>query len=208
MHVLYKTPPSLGNNPFSLSTRLHLFLGVFPIICPGILFCSTLRPQERVIFVPVSSNSSHSGWVVMLMMAWVRLVPVSWNRCGCFSLRSLPACQFQVYNFLRLWGYTVLKILCDWSRWERNLIMRLSLRIPLTPDHHRGRHRNHRFRKDHGKSRAIPDDLFCHLDRCFRHSYRDNGLVMAADREEIVDTFEHIEVGYLAKFAGSSRSMH
>ena len=129
--MLYKTPPSLGNNPFSLSTRLHLFLDVFPIFCPGIFFCSTLRHQEIVIFVPVSSNSSHSGWVVMPMMAWVRLVPVSWNRCGCFSLRSLPACQFQVYIFLRLWGYTVLKILCDWSGWERNLVMRLSLRISL-----------------------------------------------------------------------------
>lgn len=143
----------------------------------------------------------------MLMMAWARLVPVSWNRCGCFSLLSLPACQFQVYNFLRLGGYNVLKIFCDWCRWEGTGNEIIS-ENPSYPDHHRGRHRNHRFRKDHGKSRAIPDDLFCHLDRWFRHPYRDNDLVLAAEREEIVDTFEHIEVGYLAKFAGSPRSMH
>ena len=65
------------------------------------------------------------------------------------------------------------------------------LKNSFNADHHCSRHRYYRFHKDHDKTRSIPNVLFYCLDRCVRHTRRNNSLVLAAKQAAIANTLEY-----------------
>ena len=51
-------------------------------------------------------------------------------------------------------------------------------------DHHYRHHRHYCFQKNIGKCRAIPNNLFHHLDHRIHHPYRHHRLVLDADQKK------------------------